>query len=58
MEFNLEKCKVLHLRSSNARVSKYAGNDRALKSIDRQEHFGMQVRNTLGRCENPRLGSI
>jgi len=46
MEFNPDKCEVMHFGRSNAgRI--YTVNGRTLKSIDRQTDLGVQVQRTL-----------
>jgi len=46
LEFNPDKCEVIHFGRSNA-GGKYAVNGRTLKSIDRQRDLGVQVHRSL-----------
>jgi len=46
MEFNPDKCEVMHFGRSNA-GRKYTMNGRTLKSIDRQRDLGVQVHKSL-----------
>ena len=46
MEFNLDKCEVMHFGRSNT-GRKYTINGRTLQSIDRQRDLGVQVHRSL-----------
>ena len=46
MEFNPDKCEVMHFGRSNT-DRKYTVNGRTLKSIDRQRDLGVQVYRSL-----------
>ena len=46
MEFNPDKCEVMHFGRSNT-DRKYTVNDRTLKGIDRQRDLGVQVHRSL-----------
>ena len=46
MEFNPDKCEVMHFGRSNT-DRKYTVNGRTLKSIDRQRDLGVQIHRSL-----------
>ena len=46
MEFNPDKCEVMHFGRSN-KDRKYTVNGRTIKSIDRQRDLGVQVHRSL-----------
>eukprot|EP00061_Rhincodon_typus_P006680 g27585.t1 len=46
MEFNQDKCTVMHFGKSNSGVN-YTGNGRTLRGIDIQKALGIQVHRSL-----------
>ena len=46
MEFNIEKCKVLHIGSSNDRVQ-YEMNGQKLKEVNKEKDLGVTISNDL-----------